>query len=74
MPDISNVHAPRPACMYAIYPRSNKNPDIKYIHQHYTLQLEHLIQNDAPQHLGAPRRRKLPAGESPVREIVGSSR
>jgi len=51
MPDISNVHAPRPDCMYAIYPRSNKNPDIKYIHQHYTLQLEHLIQNDAPQHL-----------------------
>jgi len=29
---------------------------------------------DRPIHVGAPRRRKLPAGESPVREIVGSSR
>ena len=27
-----------------------------------------------PQDVGAPRRRKLPAGESPVREIGGSSR
>ncbi len=30
--------------------------------------------NVSPQYVGAPRGRKLPAGASPAREIVGSSR